>query len=208
MWKKIRNHFVTGLVVLSPFFLTLIFIKYLIKLVDNFIVNPLFEILPLDVEADFKIVLTKLVIAVVVVLFVVIIGWAAEKFIFKRLFAKIEALLNTIPFFNRIYASIREVAQAFFGDKTGVFKRVVFVEYPRKGVYSMGFVTQEKPWELNKKTGKGIINVFMPHPPNPATGFFIFAPKEELIESDMTVEEGIRMVISAGAAVPGGLEKK
>ncbi len=207
MWKKFRNHFVTGLVALSPFFLTLFFVGQLVKLSDNFIVNPLFQILPFEFDASFKIILTKLVIGIVVVVFVTIIGWAAEKFIFKRLFSGLESLLKNIPFFNTIYSSIKEVAQAFFGDKTGVFKRVVFVEYPRKGVYSLGFVTQEKPWELGEKTGKEIVNIFLPHPPNPATGFFIFVPKEELIESRLTVEEGIRMVISGGAAIPSNKKK-
>ncbi len=132
----------------------------------------------------------------------------AEKFIFKRLFAAWEGFLDAIPFVNRVYGSIKEVAQAFFGDKTGIFKRVVYVEYPRKGVYALGFVTQEKPWEIHEKTGKEIVNIFLPHPPNPATGYFIFAPKEEVMESNLTVEEGIRMVISAGAAVPGNYQKK
>ena len=207
MWKKIRNHFVTGLVALSPFFLTLFFIKYLIHLADRFVVDPLFEILPFEFDATFKIILTKFVIFIVVVIFVALIGWTAEKFVFKRLFAAWEGFLDTIPFFNRIYASIKEVAQAFFGDKTGLFKRVVYVEYPRKGVYALGFVTSEKPWEIHEKTGKEIVNIFLPHPPNPATGYFIFAPKEEVMESELTVEEGIRLVISAGAAVPAQKKK-
>ena len=208
MWKHLRNHFVTGLVALSPFFLTLMFVEYLVRLADHFVVNPLFQILPFDFDASFKIILTKLVIMLVVILFVTLIGWTAEKFIFKRLFAAWERFLDTIPFFNKIYGSIKEVAQAFFGDKTGVFKRVVYVEYPRKGVYALGFVTQEKPWEIHEKTGKEIVNIFLPHPPNPATGYFIFAPKEEVIASDLTVEEGIRLVISAGAAVPSNNRKK
>ena len=208
MWKKLRHYFVTGLVALSPFFLTLIFVEYLIRLADHFVVNPLFQILPFDFDASFKIFLTKFVILLVVIIFVALIGWTAEKFVFRKLFAAWEGFLNTIPFVNKIYGSIKEVAQAFFGDKTGIFKRVVFVEYPRKGVYALGFVTQEKPWELHGKTGKEIVNIFLPHPPNPATGYFIFAPKEEVIESDLTIEEGIRLVISAGAAIPPNHSKK
>ena len=208
MWNKLRNYFVTGLVALSPFFLTLFLVEYLIRLADHFVVNPLFQILPLDFDASFKIFLTKFVILLVVILFVALIGWTAKKFVFKRLFAALEGFLDTIPFVNRIYGSIKEVAQAFFGDKAGVFKRVVYVEYPRKGVYALGFVTQEKPWEIHEKTGKEIVNVFLPHPPNPATGYFIFAPKEEVIDSDLTIEEGIRLIISAGAAVPSLQKKK
>src|SRR3989338_6740481 len=113
-----------------------------------------------------------------------------------------ENFLETIPFFNSIYSSIKDVAQAFFGDKRGVFKCVVFIEYPRKGLYAMGFVTQDKPWEISDKLGKEIWSIFVPSPPNPATGNFVLVPKEDVIFSSMTIEEGIRAVISGGAAVP------
>ena len=88
------------------------------------------------------------------------------------------------------------------GEKTGVFKRAVFLEYPRKGIYVLAFVMNEKRWAIHEKTGKDIVNVFVPAPPNPATGNFVFVLREELIEADITVEEGIRLVISGGAAVP------
>ena len=101
-----------------------------------------------------------------------------------------------------MYISFKDIAHAFFGDKSGVFKRVVFIEYPRKGIYAMGFVTQEKPWELSIQTGKELVSVFVPSPPNPATGMFVFVPKEEVIETRVTVEEGIKLVISGGAALP------
>ena len=207
MWKKFRNNFVTGLVALSPFFLTLVLIRYLIGVVDNSIVNPLFQILPFEFDAASKIILTKLLIAVVVVMFVTVIGWTTQRFIFKKLFSALENVLNSIPLFNRIYGSIKEVAQAFFGDKTGVFKRVVFVEYPRKGIYAMAFVTQEKRWEIHEITGKEMLSIFVPSPPNPATGFFICVPREDVIDSDLTIEEGIKLVISAGAAVPNNKKK-
>lgn len=202
MLQKIRNHFLSGLLVLGPLFLTLVFIGYIVKLTDQFVVNPLFQILLLDIDAGFKRLLAKLALGLFVFIFISIIGLAAEKFIFKRLFLNIEGFLKNIPLFSKVYTSIREIVQAFFGDKKGVFKRVVFVEYPRKGIYVMGFVTQEKPWEVNEKTGRDIVTVFIPSPPNPATGYFIFVPREELIDSAMTVEEGIRLVISGGAAIP------
>jgi len=202
MRRKFRIYFLTGLLALAPFFLTLFFIQYLIRLADRFIVNPLFHASPFEFDASFKVFLTKIAILAVVIIFVALIGWAAEKFIFKKLFAMLEQFLNTVPFVNEVYGSIKEVAQAFFGDKAGVFKRVVYVEYPRKGVYALGFVTQEKPWEIHEKTGKRIVSIFLPNPPNPATGYFVFVPEEEVIDSDMSIEEGIRLVISAGAAVP------
>ncbi len=207
MLKKLRTHFAAGLLVLGPLFLTVVFIGYLVKLTDQFVVNPLFRILPIEVDVTFKVFLTKLAIALFVLFFVSLLGLAAEKFIFKKILSGWERLLENIPLFNKVYKSIREVVQAFFGDKSGVFKRAVFVEYPRKGIYAMGFVTQEKRWEGHEKTGRDLVTVFIPSPPNPATGNFIFVPREDLIELDMTVEEGIRLVISGGAAVPPSKKK-
>ena len=202
MLKKLKTHFIAGLVVLAPFFLTLLFIGYLVRLTDAFIVNPVFRLLPIEVDATSKVFLTKVAIAICVLLITSLVGLVAEKFIFKRMLSSGESFLTNIPVFNRIYLSIKDIAVAFFGDKSGVFKRVVFLEYPRKGIYAMGFVTQERRWALHEATGRDLVSVFIPSPPNPATGNFVFVPKEELIEADVTVEEGIKMVISGGAAVP------
>ena len=202
MFKKTRSYFAAGLVLLAPFFLTILFIGYLVKLTDAFVVNPVFHLLPMALDAQSKIILAKIVITVSVFVFVTLLGFAAEKYIFRKLLEIGEQVLTGIPVFNRIYLSIREISQAFFGDKSGIFKRTVFLEYPRPGVYALGFVTQEKPWELSEKTGKALVSVFVPSPPNPATGNFVFVPKEGLIETGITVEEGIKLVISGGAALP------
>ena len=202
MLQKFRNHFVSGLLVIGPVFLTVIVINYLVRLTDRLIVNPVFQILPIEVDATSKIILTKLLITLLVILFVSFVGFATKKFIFRQLFLGWDAILHNIPFFNRLYMSIKEIALAFFGDKSGVFKRVVFLEYPRKGVYAIAFVMNERRWEIHEKTGKDIVTVLVPSPPNPATGYFIFVPREDLIESNMTIEEGIRLVISGGAVVP------
>ncbi len=203
MLKKFRGHFFSGLVILAPFFLTILFIGYLIKLTDHFVVNPVFRLLPLGgIDVQSKIILAKILIFFCVAFFVALLGLMAEKFILRKLLQGGEAFLRSIPIFSKVYISFRDIAQAFFGDKAGVFKRVVFIEYPRKGLYAMGFVTQEKPWELSEKTGKELVSIFLPHPPNPATGYFVFASREEVIETGVTVEEGIKLVISGGAALP------
>ena len=203
MLKKFRGHFFSGLVISAPFFLTVLFIGYLVKLTDHFVVNPVFRLLPAGtVDVQSKILLAKVAIFLCVTIFVALLGFAAEKFLLRKVLEAGEAFLKSIPIFSKVYISFRDIAQAFFGDKEGVFKRVVFIEYPRKGLYAMGFVTQEKPWELSEKTGKELVSVFLPHPPNPATGFFVFAPREEIIETRVTVEEGLKLVISGGAALP------
>ena len=203
MLKTFRTYFVSGLLILAPFFLTVLFIGYLIRLADGFVVDPVFRLLPGEVDVQSKIFLTKFIIAAAVIFFVTVLGFAAQRFIFRRILESGEFVITGIPVFNKVYRSFKDISQAIFGDKSGgIFKRVVFLEYPRKGIYAMGFVTQEKTWALTEKTGKELVSVFVPSPPNPATGFFIFVPKEDLIEVNITVEEGIRLVISGGAAIP------
>ncbi len=203
MLKQLRTYFISGLLILAPFFLTVLFIGYLVKLADAFVVNPVFRLLPGEVDMQSRIVLTKVIIASAVFLFVTFLGIAAQKFIFRRILESGESLITNIPIFNNVYRSFKDISQAILGDKSGgLFKRVVFLEYPRKGIYAMGFVTQEKPWALTEKLGRELVSVFVPSPPNPATGFFIFVPKEDLIEANVTVEEGIRLCISGGAAIP------
>ena len=200
--RRFKSYFVAGLVALAPLFLSIIFIGYLFKLADKFVVDPLFQALPFAIGASFKIFLAKLVIAGVVILVVTMIGYGARKFLVSGLFGFGESILKNIPVFNRIYLVLKEITGAFFDDKKGFFKRVVFVEYPRKGLYAMGFVTQERSWDLGKGTGREVVNVFIPSPPNPATGILTLVPREDLLESDLTIEEGIKLVISAGAAAP------
>lgn len=199
---KFRTYFIAGLVVLAPFLAATFIITRLFVMADAFIVDPLFRLLPLEIEMSFKVVLTKLLIAAVVILFVTFVGYATRKFLVGNLFNFGESVLKSIPVFNRIYLFLKDIAQAFFDNKKGAFKRVVFVEFPRKGIYALGFVTQEKPWELSRVTGREIVNVFIPKPPNPAGGYLVLIPREDLIESSLTVEEGIKLIISGGAAVP------
>jgi uncharacterized membrane protein len=202
VWHKLRNYFVSGLLVLGPLYLSLLFLVYLLRLADNILVDPLFGVLPFQIDARYKVFLTKAAIVIIVFLFISFIGLLARKFLLKNVLEGGEALLKSIPLVSQIYSSIKEVVHAFLGEKRGIFKRVVFVEYPRKGIFAMGFVMNEERWEIHEKTGKDSINVFVPSPPNPATGFHVFIPKEDVVYSDMSIEDGIRLVISGGGVVP------
>lgn len=202
MFKHLRQHFISGLLVLAPLFLTTLIIVYLVRIADAFVVNPVFSLLPFDMDVTFKVLLAKLAIAAVVIVLVTLIGLGAEKIFMKEFMSGAETILKGIPVLNKVYGSVKDIAQAFFGGNKGIFKKVVFIEYPRKGVYSLGFVTQEKPWEAGRVTGRELVTVFVPSPPNPATGYFIFVPKEEVTETRLTIEDGLKLVISGGAAIP------
>lgn len=202
-WSKLKNHFGSGLLVLAPLFITIRIILYLVRLMDRLVVDPIFTILPVStVEASFKEFLMKSALALLVTLFICLIGLLAERFFFKRFLQSMEVFFSNVPLFNKLYLSVREIAQAFFGDKSGIFKKAVYVEYPRKGLWTLGLMTQDRAWDVHEKTGISMVSVFIPHPPNPAAGFLVFVPKEELLDAGITVEEAIKMVISGGAAVP------
>lgn len=203
MFKSLRNYFLSGLLILAPLFLTVLVLSYLVRLADGFVVNPVFQLLPLkELDVESRILATKLIIALAVVLFVTLLGITAQKFLFRRLLESGESVILGIPVFNRVYRTFKEISRAIFGEKSGIFKRVVFLEYPRNGIYAMGFVTYDKPWLLSEKIGKDLVSVFVPSPPNPATGLFVFVPREQILEADLTVEEGIKLCISCGAVAP------
>lgn len=202
MFRHLRQHFISGLIVLAPLFLTTLIIVYLIRLADAFIVNPVFNVLPFAMDVTFKIVLAKLAIAAVVIMIVTLIGLGAEKIFLKQFMLGAESVLKSIPILSKVYGSVKDIAQAFFGGNKGIFKKVVIIEYPRKGIFALGFVTQDRPWEAGRATGRELCTIFVPSPPNPATGLFVFVLKEEVIETKLTVEDGIKLVISGGAAIP------
>ena len=202
--KNLRTHFMSGFIVLGPLFLSLIFIGYLIRLSDRLVVNPLFQILPFTMDAKLQVVLTKLAIGIVVVSFVCLVGLAAEKFLFKRILSGLEVLFERIPLFNHVYKSIKDITLAFLGQKKGEFGRVVYVEYPRKGTWAIGFVVHDGPWDVTRKIAPDLVSVFVPKPPNPATGFCINIPKHEIVDASLTVEEAVKIIISLGSAVPDG----
>ena len=203
MLKHLRNYFLSGLLILAPLFLTVLVLMYLIRMADGFVVNPVFQLLPLEgLNLQSRVLAAKLIIGVTVILFVTLLGVAAEKFLFRRLLEAGESAILGIPVFSSVYRSFKDISKAIFGEKSGIFKRVVFLEYPRKGIFAMGFVTFEKPWTLTQKTGRDLVSIFIPTPPNPATGYFVFVPVEDTFEAGVTVEEGIKLVISGGAAAP------
>ena len=113
-------------------------------------------------------------------------------------------LIFKIPFLSKIYSTVRQIADAFMQSegKKAVFKRVVLIEYPREGIYAIGFVTSEGWWEVVGAVKKPVLHVFIPTTPNPTSGFLLIVPEDQVIPLDMSVEDGLKMIISAGVLVP------
>ena len=191
---SIRNNFIAGVVVLIPIGITL----YL----TLFFINISSKILPKEINPNhylpFNIPGLEILISI---LLITIIGWLSLSFIGKRLFDFFEAVLNKIPILRTIYSAINQLIETFAKSKSDK-KNVVLIEYPRKGVWAVGFATKENTGEISKKTKQELINVFVPTTPNPTSGFLLMFQKNEVIYLDMSFEEASKFIVSAGSTNP------
>ena len=139
-----------------------------------------------------------------------LIGTIAKYAIGKRIATVLERIILKIPMLNIIYSTIQQIRDALTNPKAGMFREVVLFEYPRKGLFVIGFLTNDnnEPWELAEKSGKNLVSVFLPTTPNPTSGFLLFIPKEECIFLKMSIAQGMRLVISGGAIAPSNSENE
>jgi uncharacterized membrane protein len=142
-------------------------------------------------------------LAVVIAVFLIgIVGLAARNYFGKRLIEWIDAGLLKVPLLNKIYAATKQVNDAFSPQNKTAFRTVVAIEYPKAGVYTIGFITNDQPQEAQEKLGEKLVCVFVPTTPNPTAGFLLFVPEEKVTKLDMSVADGIKYVISLGSIVP------
>ena len=188
----LRNYFITGVVVLIPIGFTLYLTKFLIGISSNFIpenINPN-SYLPYAIPG---------IEILISVFFITIVGGLSLSFLGKRILKLIDDLFKRIPFLRTIYSAILQMTESF-SNKDNDKKSVVLIEYPRKGVWAVGFATKENKGEMANKTNQKLINVFVPTTPNPTSGFLLMFPIEEVIYLDMTFEEASRFIVSAGTS--------
>ena len=193
--SKLRNYFITGVLVLIPIgvtvYLTLFFIKIFAKILPQEI-NPN-NYLPYSIPG------LEIIISIIVI---TVIGWLSLSFLGKKLVKLVNDIFKRIPFLRTVYSAIGQMTQSFAQSRKSKKKSVVLVEYPRKGSWAVGFATQENTGEIASKTNKNLINVFVPTTPNPTSGFLLMFPKDEIIYLDMTFEEASKFIVSAGTSSP------
>ena len=190
----LRNYFITGVVVLIPIGFTLYLSKILIGFSSRIIpenINPN-NYLPYSIPG-IEIIIT--------ILFITIVGGLSLSFFGKKILKLIDDLFKRIPFLRTVYSAILQMTETF-SNKDEDKKSVVLIEYPRKGVWAVGFATKENTGEMAKKTNQKLINVFVPTTPNPTSGFLLMIPKEDLIYLDMNFEEASKFIVSAGTSRP------
>ena len=195
--SKLRNYFITGVLVLIPIgvtvYLTLFFIKIFAKILPQEI-NPN-NYLPYSIPG------LEIIISIIVI---TVIGWLSLSFLGKKLVKLVNDIFKRIPFLRTVYSAIGQMTQSFAQSRKTKKKSVVLVEYPRKGSWAVGFATQENTGEIASKTNKNLINVFVPTTPNPTSGFLLMFPKNEIIYLDMSFEEASKFIVSAGTSNPKG----
>jgi len=138
------------------------------------------------------------------ILIITLTGLLARYYIGKRIIGWFDSTMMNVPLLNKFYGAIRQINQAFSGSKNS-FKTVVLVEFPGPGNYSVGFITNEEQGEVQKKSGRELVSVFIPTTPNPTSGFLILVPAEKVTKLDMSVADGIKYIVSLGSIAPDGL---
>ncbi len=202
MRPKIRGYFLTGLVAILPLVVTIWILYQVFLFVDSklvVIVRPVIE--PLKLPLPWFWIGKGLALLTILIL-ILLIGLITRNVLGRRLLRWGEGLLSRIPIVSRIYLFVRQVAEALLGQKKKLFERVVLVEYPRKGVYSIGFVTKEAAPEIGEKTGKKMLTVFISTTPNPTSGVLMLFPEEDTIPLEMNIEEGMKLIVSGGTVIP------
>jgi len=202
-----RASFFAGLAVALPGIITFAIVKWVFGTITSFTDTLLFflpywmppgRIYQDGVSGPMFWYWSLLAVLIAVVL-ISAIGVLARYYFGKRMIALADSLMLRVPVLNKIYGTIKQVDQAFTSGQKSSFKTVVLVEYPREGIYSVGFLTSERAEEIERKTGKKCFCVFIPTTPIPTGGFLIVVPAEKVIKLDMTVAEGLKYIISVGA---------
>jgi len=190
IFARIRNNFIAGVVVLIPFGITLYLTLFIIRISSKVIpkgINPN-NYLPFDIPG------VEILIALIIITF---IGWLSLSFLGKKFFELFNNILKKIPILRTIYSAIGQMTESF--TKTdNKQKSVVLLEYPRKGVWAVGFATKENEGLIKEKIKEDLINVFVPTTPNPTSGFLLLVPKKDLIFLDISFEQASKFIVSAG----------
>ncbi|MEC7099575.1 MAG: DUF502 domain-containing protein [Pseudomonadota bacterium] len=190
IFSKIRNNFIAGVVVLIPIGITLYLTLFFIRISGNIIpkeINPN-NYLPFNIPG------LEILVAII---FITLIGWISLSFLGKKFFEIFNNILKKIPILRTIYSAIGQMTESL--TKTdNKQKSVVLLEYPRKGVWAVGFATKANEGLIKKKVNEDLINVFVPTTPNPTSGFLLMVPKKDLIYLEVSFEQASKFIVSAG----------
>ncbi len=199
--NNLRKYFVAGLVAFLPLVLTVKLLIVTFNIADGFLgkyIEPYFS-------KEFGFYFRGFSI-VICLLLIVVIGFMVTNFLGRRIYPLFERLLLQLPFFKQVYPAFKEISLFLFSEEKLNFRQVVLVQYPRQGIYSIGFLTNDVPPKVGGKTSLAMAYVFVPHTPSPLTGFLTLVPKADLVFPDITVEEALKIIVSGGV-IKGRLDE-
>lgn len=201
--KSLRGWFVTGLIVLGPLVVTVWIIYQFFIFADSVLGRPiqwtLGKVLGIQFFIDHTIRGMGFVALIILILAV---GWFARQYLGSRIVSWVNRGIEKIPLVNKVYVAVLQISEALLGGRREVFKQAVLVEYPRKGLWCIGFLTQDTRGPVQTALNDDVISVFLPTTPNPTSGYLLFVPKDQVALLDVSVEEALKLIISAGAVVP------
>ncbi|MBT6191169.1 MAG: DUF502 domain-containing protein [Tateyamaria sp.] len=215
IFARLRGSFLTGLVVIAPVGLTVWLVWSVVGWIDGFVL----PLVPNYYQPD-KLIQTYLGLepsvqidvrgigVVIFLLFTVFIGWVAKGYIGRSLIRYAESLVERTPVVRSIYSGIKQISETVFAQSERSFEKACLIEYPRKGIWAIGFISTTAKGEVSARAGNtgALLSIFVPTTPNPTSGFLLFFPAEDVIELDMSVEDAAKLVISAGLVYPNGKE--
>lgn len=202
-WLKLRNAFVTGLFLLAPVGVCVFVIKFLLDNIGNPAGNVFFGWMS-NGQRNLPLanVLLPFVAILIVVTLITALGYASHYFFGRWLLRRAEMLILRVPILNQVYRTTKQIVDTFHSQEKEGFDKVVLIEFPRAGVYTIGFITKTAEGEVRARTGGDFVNVFVPTTPMPTNGFLVICRESELIRLDMSVGDGMKLLISGGAIAP------
>ncbi|MDP8233668.1 MAG: DUF502 domain-containing protein [Candidatus Saelkia tenebricola] len=200
VFKNLRKYFLTGIATILPLVITVWILRWLFTVVDNVLLKPFIAFVKIYLEYPGIEWLARVFLLVLFIFIVSFLGFLISFLFFRKMLAGLENLFLKFPFIGKIYKSIKQVSSAIVGEGKNVFKEVVLVEYPANGRFCIGFLTAEAEHIINQASSNDLVAIFIPTTPNPTSGMLVYYPKEAVKHLDISVEEGMRIVISAGTA--------
>lgn len=208
---RLRSSFLTGLVVIAPVWLTVWLIWSVVGWIDGAVLpwvpnsyqpDKMIQDL-LGLERDVQIDVRGIGVFIFLV-FTIVVGWMAKGFMGRSLIRFAEGIVERTPVVRSIYSGIKQISETVFAQTERSFEKACLIEYPRKGIWAIGFISTTAKAEISDRAGKygGAMSIFLPTTPNPTSGFLLFVPAKDVIELDMSVEDAAKLVISAGLVYP------
>ena len=196
---RIRSWFFTGILVMTPLILTIYVVWAFITFVDNLVV----PLVPIEYRPSYYLPFSIPGLGLIIVfLFTTFVGILATGLFGRTLIRLWENILNRMPVVRSVYSAIKQILETVMATQSDAFRQAVLVEYPRKDIWAIGFVTGSTKGEVSENVNKKMVNVFMPTTPNPTSGFLLFFPEKDLIFLEMSVEDALKLVVSGGMVVP------